>query len=155
MPDSHPAFRPVVALALTLLLSGCSAHSQIAEEADANPCSVKKKNDPQKPYVCVDDSGAVLTATPFHVLAHESVKNDKTRAVKIDWYTTSGGGDLRLKIYDACVEAHSCNGNGHCWTKTKPGSVAYGEIQQCKYDVWIQNGSQPVLDPTIIITGCC
>jgi hypothetical protein len=155
MPVFHPVFRPVALLALVLVLAGCSSRPDAALEPDANPCSVKKKNDPQKPYVCIDDSGAVLTATPYHVLVHDSEKNDKTKPVKIDWYTTSGGGDLRLKIYDTCVEAHSCNGNGHCWTKTKPGSVDYGEIQQCKYDVWIQNGAQPVLDPTIIITGCC
>ena len=153
MPVLHPVLRLSVCLALALVLAGCA--SQKMMPLDANPCAVKKKNDPQKPYVCIDDSGATLTAKPYHVLVHESEKGDRTKPVKIDWWTTSDSGDLRLKIYGNCVEQHQCNGNGHCWTKTKPGLVDYGEVEQCKYDVWIQNGAQPVLDPTIIITGCC
>ncbi|HEX2060558.1 MAG TPA: hypothetical protein VHK90_07445, partial [Thermoanaerobaculia bacterium] len=61
-----------------------------------------------------------------------------------------GGGDLQLEIEPGCVTQQQCDGRGHCWARSIPGSAS-----RCKYDVWINGGNHDRLDPTIVITGCC
>ena len=118
-----------------------------------NPC---EKGAPpankQAPIVCIDDSQRTLAANPDRVFVHESKKDDRTRAVQIQWYTTSGTGDVHVKMEEGCraVNLKTCNGNGKCEAETTPGVTT-----ECKYDVWITGGKHDRLDPTVVVDACC
>jgi hypothetical protein len=148
--------RLFVLSAFALLMNRC-AHpapdpNPIRPLAD-NPCA---KGTPaaskQAPIVCIDDTNRKLVARPDRVFVHDVKADDATKPVSIQWYTTSGTGDVKVKMAPGCtaVNVKNCNGNGKCEAETVPGSRT-----ECKYDVWITGDKHELLDPTVVVDACC
>jgi hypothetical protein len=142
--------------AFTLLLNGCARPA-----VDPNPIRPLAENpcgkgapqaNKQAPIVCIDDSNRKLVANPDRVFVHDVRADDATKPVPIQWYTTSGTGDVHVKMAPGCsaVNLKGCNGNGKCEAETVPGSRS-----ECKYDVWITGGKHELLDPTVVVDACC
>lgn len=124
----------------------------LAEQAGGCPPAV---NRPEAPMVCVDDTGDRLHVSPETVYAYDVHPNDKA-PVNLTWFTKSGGGDLRIEFADEhCVGRVWCNPNsGLCQAKTLP-LEGKDESAPCKYDVWMEGGRQPRIDPYVVIRDCC
>ncbi|HYH08882.1 MAG TPA: hypothetical protein VEK11_17650 [Thermoanaerobaculia bacterium] len=143
--------RVLVLLVLPFAIAGCASQAGGSTPMRGNPCTSGNGSDNrQAPIVCVDDSNRVLSVWPEPVTVHDVLKEDMRTPVMVHWFTRSGGGDLQLEIEPGCVARHQCDGRGHCWARSMPGSKS-----SCKYDVWINGGNHDRLDPTIVITGCC
>lgn len=148
--------RLIVLSAFVLLISSCARPMpgpNPIRPFEGNPC--EKGTPPankQAPIVCIDDSNRTLVAHPDRVFVHDVNSGDRTSPVKIQWYTTSGSGDVHVKMADSCraVKLKGCNGKGKCDAETVPGVTT-----ECKYDVWITGGKHDLLDPTVVVDGCC
>ncbi|HEU4888136.1 MAG TPA: hypothetical protein VFV49_09635 [Thermoanaerobaculia bacterium] len=120
----------------------------------SNPCATGSAaaSTKQAPIVCVDDSQRTLSVSPDPVHVHDAKAEDRSLPVVIQWHTKSGTGDVHVKVGPGCdsVTVKGCNGNGKCEAETTPG-----KIKPCKYDVWITGGKHDLLDPTIVVDGCC
>jgi hypothetical protein len=148
--------RLIVLSASVLLISGCARArpepNPIRPFAE-NPCTKgTPAADKQAPIVCIDDSNRTLVAKPDRVFVHDVKAADRRSPVQIQWYTTSGTGDVHVKMADSCraVNVKGCNGKGKCEADTVPGVTT-----ECKYDVWITGGKHDRLDPTVVVDGCC
>jgi hypothetical protein len=86
------------------------------------------------------------------VVVHDVKAEDRSSPVPIQWYTKSGTGDVHVRFAPGCasVKVKGCNGKGKCEAATVPGSRT-----ECKYDVWITGGKHDLLDPTVVVDGCC
>lgn len=104
--------------------------------------------------MCVDDTGATLQVSPDTVYAWDTHPQDKG-PVTILWFTATGAGNLQIKPdSDECMKNVWCSpSTGHCRATTRP-LEGKGEAR-CKYDVWIEGGRQPRLDPYVIVQPCC
>ena len=156
MSEVRQVPRLLMVLAGTLVIAGCAARPMMKPgpmPLRSGPCG-KPPSTRQAPIVCIDDSARTLKVTPDPVDAHDADESDRTRKtpVKMQWFTTSGTGDVRLEIEPGCVANVKCHGNGHCTADTVPVS---GTQKRCKYDVWIEGGNHDRLDPTIVIDPCC
>lgn len=117
-----------------------------------NPCEKgMPKLDKQAPIVCIDDSARTLVAKPDRIVIHESRKGAPTEPVAIQWYTTSGTGDLHVKMDSSCDAVRE---KGHGTGKYEMTTVP-GKKRECKYDVWITGPDHDRLDPTVVIDACC
>ena len=120
-----------------------------------NPCAkgARPALSKQAPIVCIDDSARTLVAIPDRIHVHESKKENRSLPVQIQWYTTSGTGDVHVRMAPGCtaLKVKTCNGTGKCEAETTPGVA--GAI--CKYDVWITGGKHDLLDPEIVLDPCC
>jgi hypothetical protein len=148
--------RCVVVFAAVLLISACAARNAPAPGPNpfrGNPCAggaVPGENR-QAPIVCIDDSGRKLRAYPDPVFVHDVKESDHLTPVEIQWYTTSGIGDVRVEMESGCVTEKQCDHNGKCAAKTIKGAN-----KRCKYDVWIEGDAKhDRLDPVVVITTCC
>lgn len=150
--------RVVVLLASSLLFMTCASWSApgrgnaLAPNRAGGPCAAKKGNgSPNKPIVCVDDTGATLSVHPDPVIVHDVDASEK-KPVVIQWMTVSGGNDLQISMKDGCTTALSCKG-GKCTARTLPhGENETGE-RRCKYDIWTDK--HPRLDPDTVVVKCC
>jgi hypothetical protein len=133
--------------------SGCAARSTdvagVAPSASVCRDGAGSTNR-QAPIVCVDDSARTLSVNPDPVVVHDVRANDRKTPVTVHWFTRSGRGDLQLEFEAGCVEQHRCDGQGHCWARSVPGSTS-----RCKYDVWIAGGKHDRLDPVVEVETCC
>jgi hypothetical protein len=156
----------LVLLASTLLIAGCAAPMQPAPPSPpdaggtapnlmppapaSGPCRMSRNAD--APVICVDDSADVLRVShdPFYL--HETPSPAANAAPAVQWFTTSGKGDLRIVFRDErCVRNVTCRG-GRC--SAVPSKLDPGEKERrCKYDV--QLTGHPDLDPEGVLTGCC
>ena len=150
--------RCVVVLSAVLLISACAARTAPGPAPGpsplrANPClngAVPPVN-LDEPIVCIDDSARKLRAYPDPVTVHDVKASDRTKPVEIQWYTTSGSGDVNFEMEPGCVTEKSCNHNGNCTAKPMKGLN-----KRCKYDVWIEGDqTHERLDPVVVITTCC
>jgi hypothetical protein len=150
---------PLVLLVATLLIAGCAAQmpqpsvSGTAPSRMAPVCreSGAGERNPDAPIVCVDDSASVLRVSPDPFILHATPsKGSGTPAVQ--WFTTSGRGDLKVVFRDeTCVRNVVCTGD-HCTAvaaRLEPGE----RERRCKYDV--QLTGHPTLDPEGVLTPCC
>ncbi len=150
--------RLIVLSAFALLISGCARaypdpNTNPIRPLVANPCANgHPPANKQQPIVCIDDSNRTLAAHPDRVFVHDVKSDDRTKPVPIQWYTTSGTGNVQVKMESGCraVKLKACNGNGKCEAETVPGTTT-----ECKYDVWITGGKHDLLDPTVVIDACC
>jgi hypothetical protein len=147
--------RLLALLVCILLIAGCAAQGNANRsgptELVANPCADgTPPMNKQAPIVCVDDSARVLKVSPDPVIVHDVNAADRKTPVPIQWFTTSGTGDVKVRIDSGCVARESCNGKGKCTAETVPGAK-----KECKYDVWITGGKHDKLDPTVVVEGCC
>jgi hypothetical protein len=144
--------RFVLILAAALLISACAARPAPAP-LRGNPCAggaVPAENR-QAPIVCIDDSGRKLRAYPDPVFVHDVKESDRITPVEIQWFTTSGLGDVEVQLEDGCVTEKQCDRHGKCSAKTIRGAN-----KRCKYDVWIEGDKEhEKLDPVVVITTCC
>ena len=119
-----------------------------------NPCAtgIAASSTKQDPIVCIDDTNRTLVAIPDRIHVHESKKENRSLPVQIQWYTTSGTGDVHVKMEPGCtaLKVKTCNGNGNCEAETTPGVTT-----ECKYDVWITGGKHDLLDPEVVVDPCC
>jgi hypothetical protein len=149
-------FRIVVLLLTPLGIAGCAASgatdSQPSGIMRGSPCAGNAAGEAsrQAPIVCVDDSARTLSVRPDPVAIHDVLENNRSAPVVLQWFTTSGTGDLQLEIEPGCVSDVRCNGRGHCTARSVPRAA-----RSCKYDVWINGGNHDRLDPTIVISPCC
>ena len=144
-------------LLLTVFLIGGCARSAVEPNPIRpfveNPC---EKGQPpaskQAPIVCIDDSNRTLVARPDRVFVHDVKADDRTKPVAIQWFTTSGSGDVHVRMAPGCngVKLRNCNGKGKCEAETVPGTRT-----ECKYDVWITGDKHDLLDPTVVVDPCC
>jgi hypothetical protein len=146
--------RCVFLLAATLMIAACAARQAPGPNPlRANPClggAVPPENK-QAPIVCIDDSARKLRAYPDPVFVHDVKQSDRTTPVEIQWYTTSGTGDVEVELESGCVTEKACNRNGQCTAKAIKGAN-----KRCKYDVWIEGDTNhDKLDPVVVITTCC
>lgn len=149
--------RLTVLSAFVLLMGGCARAMPDPEPNPirplaGNPCEKgRPPANKQEPIVCIDDSNRTLVAHPDRVVVHDVKANDRKTPVAIQWYTTSGTGDVHVRMEPGCraVNVKAC-GNGKCEAHTTPG-----EITECKYDIWITGGKHDLLDPTVVIDPCC
>ena len=146
--------RVVLLLVTPIWIAGCAAkNTTISPGGGGSPCSSGNGSENrQAPIVCVNDSQRTLSVWPDPVHAHDSLADDRGKPVMLHWYTKSGGGDLRMEIERGCVVEEGCDGRGHCWARSVPGTT---ERRECKYDVWINGGQHDRLDPTVVIQPCC
>lgn len=142
--------RMVSRILVVLVIAACSSRPYNpggSTQPFGGGCASGSSN-PQAPIVCVDDTGTTLSVDP------DPVRPDDVQGgvpINLVWKTKSGGGDLRIEMKsNACVKNLNCNGNGQCTSQVIRASTA-----TCKYDVWIQGGTQPRLDPTVVIQPCC
>lgn len=149
--------RLIVLSASVLLIGGCARSSMPdpnpIRPLVVNPCAKgRPPANKQEPVVCIDDSSRTLVAHPDRVVVHDVKAGDRTSPVQIHWYTTSGTGDVHVRMAPGCraVSLKGCNGNGKCEADTVPG-----ERTECKYDVWITGGKHDLLDPTVVVDPCC
>lgn len=153
-----------LALSLLILAAACAHTTQPAvPERSPRPAALVEQpggcppavNRPEAPIVCVDDTGDKLSVSPETVYAFDRHPQDKG-PVNVLWFTRSGAGDLRIEFADDhCVGKVWCNPKtGHCRAKTLP-LEGKTESEPCKYDVWIENGRQPRMDPYVVIRECC
>lgn len=140
-----------------LWLATCAARPTVEPNPGPNPLMVNPCEkgapslDKQAPVVCIDDSARTLVAKPDRIVIHESKKGAPSEAVAIQWYTTSGTGDLHVKMDSACdALVDKGHGTGKYEMKTVPGKK-----RQCKYDVWITGPDHDRLDPTVVVDACC
>jgi hypothetical protein len=144
--------RGLALLAVVFMIAGCaSQNSSGGNPIRGNPCLTGNgSTNRQAPIVCVDDSARTLSVWPEPVVVHDVLESDRKSPVALHWFTKSGDGDLQIEMEPGCVSNVQCDGRGHCWSRTIPGSKS-----RCKYDVWINGGNHERLDPTVVITGCC
>lgn len=150
--------RCVLVWSAALLISACAARPAPGpgpgpSPLRANPCAggAVPPVSLDAPIVCIDDSSRKLRAYPDPVTVHDVMASDRTKAVEIQWYTTSGTGDVDVKMEPECVTEKSCNHNGNCTAKPMKGVN-----KRCKYDVWIEGDkNHERLDPVVVITTCC
>lgn len=146
--------RLLMVLVAVVLIAGCAARPMPDPSPSpfrANPCANGKAvSTKQAPIVCVDDSARTLRVFPDPVVVHDVSASDRATPVTLQWFTTSGRGDVQLEIEPGCVANVRCNGRGHCTAQTVAGAR-----KQCKYDVWITGGEHDRLDPTVVVDGCC
>lgn len=152
--------RYLVVLGMCLVLCACAPYgvkpvvdsNQITELE--NPCGVGTGSTGSRtidaPVVCVDDSGATLRVTPDLTVLRD-LDRVGGQPVEIQWYTVSGGNDLRIEIEPGCLTSLVCERPGRCSAKAirRPDKT----WKRCKYDVWTDR--HPRLDPDVIITPCC
>ncbi|HEX8170291.1 MAG TPA: hypothetical protein VF824_07115 [Thermoanaerobaculia bacterium] len=113
-----------------------------------SPCAGGTGNaDPERPVVCVDDSGSELSVDRDPVHVHDVMEADLKTSVPLQWFTRTGK-DLTIKIAGGCVDVVRCNA-GHCIANTRDVAAD----TKCKYDVMVP-GFKP-LDPTVIVDNCC
>jgi hypothetical protein len=111
----------------------------------------------EAPVVCVDDSGETLRAIPDTIYAFDTHPEDRS-PVNIVWFTSSGGGNLRIEPESStnCVSKVWCNPkSGHCRARTLP--LNGKQESRCKYDVVMveADGRERRLDPIVIVQPCC
>lgn len=151
-------------LSLVLFASACAHTTQpTAEAPPPRPAALVEQaggcppavNRPEAPIVCIDDTADRLYVSPETVYAYDVHPSDKM-PVNVLWFTKSGSGDLRIEFADDhCVERVWCNPkSGLCQAKTRP-LEGKSESEPCKYDVWIEGGRQPRIDPYVVIRECC
>ena len=149
---------PLVLLVATLLIAGCAAQMPAPSPSGTAPSRLAPvcrdgagERNADAPIVCVDDSATVLKVNPDPFVLHETPsKGSGTPAVQ--WFTTSGGGELNVIFRDErCVRNVVCNG-GHC-TAVAAKLDAGEKERRCKYDVELTG--HPTLDPEGIIVPCC
>ena len=162
MPDVTLSRRSALSLVvITLLLSGCSSminHRTGGGGNGSNPCSGGGgSNNPYKPIICVDDSNPAAPTAPerveFYDVEADTVGGHHVpskRPVKVEWYTTSGRGDLAIDFAAAqgCVEKVECNHNGRCFTQARKQTAQ----NLCTYGVNL-NGYKA--DPIVVVNPCC
>jgi hypothetical protein len=153
----RPVSRLIVLSSFVLLIGSCAQSNpdpNLIRPFGGNPCAggAPPAANKQAPIVCIDDSARTLVAKPDRIHVHESKKENRSQPVQIQWYTTSGTGDVHVKMEPGCtaVKLKTCNGNGNCQAETTPGVTT-----QCKYDVWITGGKHDLLDPDVVIDPCC
>ncbi|HYC62847.1 MAG TPA: hypothetical protein VEK79_25125 [Thermoanaerobaculia bacterium] len=148
--------RLLMVLAIPVLIAGCAARPMPDPGPmpfRGGPCAGgKAASTKQAPIVCIDDSARTLSVSPDPIAAHDAKASNRATPVTMQWFTTSGSGDVRLEIEPGCVANVRCNGNGHCTAQTVSVS---GARKECKYDVWIEGGNHDRLDPTIVVDPCC
>ena len=148
---------PLVLLAAGLLLCACAQPMQpnpsppgIAPDrmcADAH--GVQRAD---APIVCVDDSSDMLKVSPEPFVLHEKLSTGGNARPAVQWFTTSGSGDLKVAFKDErCVRNMVCHGS-HC-TAVAAKLTAGKKEERCKYDVMLTG--HPLLDPEGVLTGCC
>jgi len=151
-------------LSLLVFSAACAHTTQpVAEVARPRPAAIVGQeggcppfaNRLEAPIVCIDDTGEKLSAFPDTIYAWDVHPQDKA-PVNILWFTKSGGGSLRIEMNDKnCVGEVWCNPRtGHCRAKTLP-LEGKTQSEPCKYDVWIEGGKQPRMDPYVVIRECC
>lgn len=151
---------PFVLLAVVLLTLSCAMQppdpggTGPAPSLTGNPClggSGSKDND--RPIVCVDDSSSVLKVHPDPVRIHDVMSTNRSAPTAIQWFTTSGKGELKVRFRDeGCVRNVVCTG-GRCNAVAAKKLGRSGEEVRCKYDVMLTG--HPDLDPETVLTGCC
>lgn len=152
--------RLAIVLAASLMFMTCASRSFTAgggvqpNRLTTGPCGGGKGTENRNaPIVCVDDGGETLSVNPDPVFAFD-VGASGGRPVVIQWFTTSGGGNLRIDMKSAeCVTAMSCNGRGKCTARTIPFKPGETGEKRCKYDVLTD--THPPLDPDTVIVKCC
>lgn len=122
------------------------------EFARKGPCS-DVMGSPFKagPIICVDDTATSLSVTPDTIEVWDSVPNQPNTPVMLQWFTSSGTGDLRIVPSDPAkcpLKDSKAAVPGHYWLQTIPGQTTEG----CKYTVFVGTRQK---DPTIVITPCC
>lgn len=150
--------RIVFLLLIPAWIAGCAARGGTTDTQPApgitagSPCRGNSAGEAnrQAPIVCVDDSARTLSVSPDPVDVHDVLQGDRSSPVVLQWFTTSGSGDLQLEVDPGCVQDVRCDGRGHCTARTVPRAA-----RSCKYDVWINGGNHDRLDPTIVISPCC
>ena len=149
-------FRILFLLPIVLFIAGCASRGATDTQPPgimrSSPCGANPAGEAnrQAPIICVDDSSRALTVSPDPVFVHDALAADPTGPVVLHWFTTSGSGDLQVKIEPGCVTTETCDGRGHCMARSVPRAN-----KRCKYDVWINGGDHDRLDPTIVISPCC
>ncbi len=147
--------RVVALLVSSLLLFTCASPKAPDGGAPAplsNPCQRGKGNgSPNKPIVCVDDTGATLSVHPDPVIVHDRGASDH-KPVVIQWLTVSGRNQLQLSMKEGCIAELSCKG-ARCVARTIPHAENETGERRCKYDVWTDR--HPRLDPDTVIVKCC
>ena len=148
----------LVLLVATLLIAGCAA--QMPDRAAAGGAAPSRMaavcadpsgvRNPDAPIVCVDDSASVLKVSPDPFVLHET-PSQGSGTPAVQWFTTSGRGDLNVVFQGDCVRNVVCTG-GHCTAVA--ARLNAGERQRrCKYDVELTG--HPTLDPEGVLQGCC
>lgn len=167
MSDAPFSRRSALSLvAVTFFLSGCASminHRTVPGpprgQLVSNPCvgGGTGSKDPYKPIICVDDTNPGAPTAPdstFYDVEADLVgatKQPSNRPVKVQWFTTSGSGNLAVDFDAAnkgCVGKVSCNGNGFCFTMALKQSAS----KQCAYGVNL-DGRQT--DPIVVVNPCC
>jgi hypothetical protein len=150
--------RIVFLLLPPILIAGCASRGATDTQPGGpgimrgSPCATSPAGETsrQAPIVCVDDSARTLSVRPDPIVVHDVLEGDRSSPVVLQWFTTSGTGDLQVEVEPGCVESVRCDGRGHCTARSVPRAS-----RSCKYDVWINGGNHDRLDPTIIISPCC
>ena len=150
----RPVSSCVLVLSAVLLICGCAARNDSGTRPlRPNPCAggaIPPENR-QAPIVCIDDSQRVLRAYPDPVFVHDVNESDRVTPVEIQWFTTSGTGNVQVELETGCVTQKSCDRNGKWAAK-----AVRGANKRCKYDVWIEGDkNHDRLDPVVVITTCC
>lgn len=161
MLEVRLAPRFFVLLVAALLISACAYRQASAPTPGpgsapslraGNPCAsgAKPAVSKQAPIVCIDDSARTLVVFPDPVVIHDVKASDRSSPVPVQWFTTSGIGDVHVEVQPGCIDKKTCDGSGKCWAETVPGAR-----KSCKYDVWVTDGKHDRLDPTVVVEGCC
>jgi hypothetical protein len=128
------------------LLSGCASSGD--GTAMANQCT-KGKQHPERPIVCVDNTGSALSIHPREdLVVFDRASNGAP--VTILFFTKSGTGNLKIIDKDDCLDEQEHTPEGMARIKvTKAG----GSETRCKYD--IELAGFETLDPFIVVKPCC
>jgi hypothetical protein len=149
MSEVRILLRSLLLVPAALVVLTCASTPPDLLMMNPNPCADGAgRKSLRAPIVCVDDTGAMLRVSPDPVVADD---RHGGRPVVIHWWTTSGGGELRIEGVDACLTNVECSGD-HCMAKTVDVPEAEAWVR-CKYDVW--TNAENRLDPDIVITECC
>lgn len=138
--------RPFALLFVLIVITTCQSQSAVDSRL-GGPCTGMSTN-ANAPIVCVDDSARKLTVSPDPVTVNSRVGGGP---VTLQWFTSSGGGDLQIDVREGCVTDVSCNKSGHCSAHT----MSVTAEKTCKYDVWINGGNHDRLDPEVKVVPCC
>lgn len=110
------------------------------------------------PTVCVSvDTTGKLSANPPSARVWHVMSTDRATPPMVQWLTRPADANLLIEMKDdSCVEVPKCNGHGQCSAKVKSGlgagATAGSEVKRCAYKITFDG---KVLDPDVIVVGCC
>jgi len=145
--------RCFVAIGVLMLFAACATkpvNPLNPGRAPANDCARGVGTaHKEKPVVCVSSTEAGIVVQPESIELWDVLPSDKTKPVMIHWVTSTGGGDLQIRMKtEGCVEEMKCNEKGHCHAK----AIDVTGSKRCEYGITL-DGKE--LDPEVVITDCC